>query len=167
MLIILRLLHIVGGVLWVGMFFLMMIFIMPAIQEAGPAGGTIVQGLQRRKLLVVMPVTAIVTLLSGLWLFWVVSRGFDPTYMRSPMGRMLGVGAASAIIAFVVGIAIYRPAMMRAAALAEQLSKASEAERTAGTSELARLRARTKLSGHAILGLLFLAVAAMSVARYL
>ena len=167
MLIILRLLHIVGGVLWVGMFFLMMIFIMPSIQEAGPAGGTIVQGLQRRKLLVVMPVIAIATLLSGLWLFWVVSNGFEPTYMRSAMGRTLGVGAASAILAFVLGIAIHRPAMLRTGALAETMAKASETERTAAAPELARLRARTKLSGHAILGLLFLAVAAMSVARYL
>jgi hypothetical protein len=83
------------------------------------------------------------------------------------MGRTLSVGGVSALLAFIVGIAIYRPTMLRTGALAEKLAKASEAERTAGTPELTRLRARTKMAGHAILGLLFLTVAAMAVARYL
>lgn len=167
MFMVLRVLHIVLGVLWVGMFFFMTFFLLPAMQEAGPGGAAVGAALQRRRLLSVMPLLAIVTLLSGGWLYWIVSDGFTLAYVHSTMGRTLAMGGVFAVMAFVIGITIYRPAMMRAAAIAASLASGSESERASRNAELSGLRARSKLSGHVIGGLLLLSVVAMAVGRYL
>ena len=166
MLITLRLLHIVLGVLWVGMVFLTTIFLIPSLYEAGPAAGAVMQALQRRRVMTVVPIIGLVTLLSGLALYWLVSDGFDPAYMRSTIGRTLGIGAAFAIAGFVVGIAVLRPATMKAGALAASLATANESDRPAISAEMMRLRSRAITSGRIVTLLLVLAVAMMAIARY-
>jgi hypothetical protein len=61
-----------------------------------------------------------------------------------------------------------RPAMMKAVALVQSLgSSATPEERQRVGAESQRLRARSAVSGKAVNHLLFFAVAAMAVARYL
>ena len=72
------------------------------------------------------------------------------------------------MVAFVLGIAMMRPAMARAAALADTLGSAnSEQERTARTAQIQRLRARVATVGWVVAQLLVFALDAMAVARYL
>lgn len=166
MIIALRLLHIVIGVLWVGMVFLTTIFLIPSLYESGPAAGTVMQALQRRRLLTAIPAMAVVTLLSGLALLYTVSDGFNTSYMRSSMGRTLSIGAAFAIVAWIVGVTVLRPSTMRAGELAASLATMSESERAAKGAELTKLRARAISSGRIVSALLVLAVAMMAIARY-
>jgi hypothetical protein len=167
MILTLRLLHIVSGVLWVGMVFLTTIFLIPALYESGPSGGPVMQALVRRRLLTVAPLLGVITLLSGGVLYGFVSGGFNTSYMRSTMGRTLGVGAAFAIAGYILGIAVLRPATMKAGALATSIATANENDRPAMSAELSRLRARAISSGRLVSALLVLAVAMMAIARYL
>ena len=65
--VVLRLIHIVGGVLWVGAVALMTSFVVPAVRSAGAQGGRVMQELmQRRRLPFYMNVVAGLTMLSGL-----------------------------------------------------------------------------------------------------
>src|SRR5688500_5509174 len=66
-LIVLRLIHIVGGVFWVGSALFTAFFLMPTLMQAGPsAAGPVMGGLQQRKLMVWLPVVAVLVMLSGL-----------------------------------------------------------------------------------------------------
>ena len=142
-------------------------FLGPAFQDAGPDGGKVAAALQRRGMMTVVPIVAIGTLLSGLLLLWIVSDHFSATYMRSPMGRTFSMGGGLAILAWLVGMIVMRPAMMQSATLMASLASAAEPERAAAQVRLGRLRARGAMAGKIVAALLVLAVAAMAVARYM
>lgn len=166
LLILLRLTHIVLGAAWVGMMVLNVGFLMPALQAAGPAAGAVMAELQRRKLMTVIPIIALLTILSGIGLMERVWGGMGGL-MASRPGTTLLVGAILALLAFVLGIGIMRPAMLRAGALAQQLAGLQNPEeRAARAAELDALRARATTVARLVTLLLVLAAAAMGVARY-
>jgi uncharacterized membrane protein len=163
----LRLLHIGLGVFWAGTAIFVATFLFPSIAEAGPDGAKVVAALTRRRFMQVLPAAAGLTILSGLYLYWRVSGGFQPSFMHSGMGMTLGLGAAAAIAAFVVGVAVMRPAMMRAGALAQSAAQAAPADRQAQLAEAQALRQRGVRAGQVVAVLVTLTVAAMALARYM
>jgi hypothetical protein len=54
----LRLVHIALGVFWAGTIFFFVMFLEPSVRAAGPDGARVMQGLQKRQFLNVMPVIA-------------------------------------------------------------------------------------------------------------
>lgn len=166
LLIILRLVHIGLGVFWVGTMVFNAFFLMPSMLEAGPDGMKVAAGLARRRFLDIMPPVAGLTILSGFWLYWKASLGFQPAYMRSSVGMTYGVGALAALIAFALGIVIMRPSMLKAAALSQAAASAAPEERVAKLAQAAALRHRGAETGKLIAVVLIVAVAAMAVGRY-
>lgn len=166
--IVLRLVHVLGAVLWVGMMFFTTFFLLPAVQETGPEGGKVMGAVQRRGILTIMPLLALGTILSGLWLYWRASLGFEPAYMRSRTGMAFGTGGALGIVAYLLGLAIVRPSMMRAMTIMQTLGSASsDEERQERMHEAQRLRNRSGVAGRTVAWMLLLAAALMAVARYL
>jgi hypothetical protein len=132
----------------------MVFFLTPAIAEAGPQeGGKLMAGLQRRRIMVVMPVIALLTIGSGLWLMMLLYGG-PANLAATRMGMALNLGATATILAFLIGIGFMRPAMMRAMV-------------TTDPAEAQRLRARGATLGRVIAWMLLFALGAMAVARYL
>jgi len=165
--VVLRLTHVVCGVLWVGFAVFAGLLLMPALQEVGPDGGKVVGALQRRGLMTIMPLLAFGTLIPGIWLYARDSAGFQPSFMSSSVGMTFGLGGLAALTAFVVGLVVVRPATERVAALMQDLAAAkTPQERDQRTAELQRQRTRATASGKAVALLLLLAAAAMAVARY-
>lgn len=161
-----RLLHIVLGAFWAGTLIFNALFLAPAIRDAGPDGAKVIAGLMRRRFLDVMPVVALLTILSGLWLYWHVSAGFQPAYMNSRIGATYGVGALASIVAFGIGVFVMRPAMLRAAALAQAAAQAAPSERETQLAAAQALRLRGVRAGRVVAALLAVAVAAMAIGRY-
>lgn len=162
-----RLLHIGLGVFWAGTVVFSAIFLFPSIADAGPDGAKVGAALMRRRFMQVMPAVAGLTILSGLYLYWKVSGGFEPSFMHSGMGMTLGFGAAAAIAAFVVGLVVMRPAMERAGALAQSAAQAAPAERQAQLAAAQAMRQRGVRAGQVVAVLVALAVSAMALARYM
>ena len=158
LMVILRWVHIVMGAMWIGFAAFGPMFLMPAIEEAGPDGGKVMAALAKKGLMNFMPMLAIATLVSGFWLYWIVSGGMDAAYMRSRMGMALGTGGTLATVAFLIGMAIVRPAMMQAAKLMQA---------GGDRAEIQRMRARAATANRVVAMFLILAVSAMAVARYL
>lgn len=166
--VILRLIHVVCGALWVGFVVFASFMLMPSMQEAGPAGGPVMAALQKRGLTTIPPILAILTLLSGLTLYGLFTGGFTPGIMTTPVGAAYGLGGTLAVLAFVFGMAVLRPAMIRMSTLAPQVAASTdEAERGRLAAELAALRKRAGTSSRAVAWMLILATALMAVARYL
>jgi hypothetical protein len=166
--VVLRLVHIVAGAVWVGIAVFVAFFLGPAIQDAGTDGGKVMAALQRRGFMIVLPVLALATILSGVWLYWRASAGFHPDYVSSRPGLTFAVGAVAALAAFALGVTVMRGSMLRAGSLAQALGEATtEAARAERLLEIQRLRARGALAGRWVALLLLVAAAAMAVARYL
>jgi hypothetical protein len=164
----LRLVHIVLGAFWVGTLIFFALFLVPSVRDVGPDGAKVMAALQRRRFLDVMPAVAILTILSGIWLYWRLSAGFSSAWVSSPSGLALGFGGVLAVVAFLIGIGIMRPAALRAAALAQQAATAPEGqERSAQLAIVQQLRGRSVTAGRVVATLLALATALMAVARYL
>ena len=153
LMLVLRLIHVVGGAMWVGMMAFMVFFLTPALAEAGPESGKVMAALQRQRIMIIMPVIALLTIASGVWLM-IRTYGGPGNLAGSRMGIALNVGATAAILSFLIGIIFMRPAMMRATT-------------TTDPAEAQRLRARGAMLGRLVARLLMLALGAMAVARYL
>ena len=83
----LRAIHIVGGVLWVGGVVLLTFFLLPATQALGPAAQPVMQFIMgRRKLSIYLMVLGILTTLAGLLLMARNVSNTNGAWARSPMG---------------------------------------------------------------------------------
>lgn len=165
--IILRLIHVLCGAAWLGFVVFATFVLMPAAQDVGPPAGPVMAALQKRGMTAIPPVLALLTLASGLALYWQFTGGFTAGIITSPVGAAFGLGGLLAFLGFGLGMAILRPAMIRIGALTPQLASAGEAERAAMMSEIASLRARSRASSRIVAAILILATALMAVARYL
>ena len=161
-----RILHIGLGVFWAGAMIFNAAFLTPSMRDAGPDAAKVSAGLMRRGFLNVMPIVAIITLISGLYLYWRMSGGFAIAYITSPMGLMYGLGGIAALIAFILGVGIMRPSMLRAASLAQAATAGDPETREAALSTVGALRARAAAVGQVVAWLLGAATIAMAVARY-
>jgi len=161
-----RIMHVGLGVFWAGTLIFMATFLMPSIRDAGPDGAKVAAGLMRRRLLDVMPVVAILTIISGFYLYGRVSNGFSPAYMGSINGMTFGVGAVAGLIALGLGVGIMRPSALRAAAVTQGAAQATGEERDRALQLAAALRARSAYFGRVIAWFLAIAVIAMSIGRY-
>jgi uncharacterized membrane protein len=166
-LITLRLIHVLCGIFWVGAGLYSTLFIVPAMAKAGPAAGPIMEELGRRKLFTVMPLAAVLTMLTGLRLLWIVSGGFAPSYFGSPSGATFAIAGALAIIGFFFGMFVLRPGQMKMGALAAQIGAASAEQKPALQAELEKVRKASAIGTAAAMVMLVLSVVGMAIARYL
>lgn len=166
--IVLRIIHIVGGMFWIGATMFMTFFLAPTLASMGPAAGPVMGGLAKRKLMTVLPIVAILTVLSGIRLMMIASAGFQAAYFQSPVGRTFAWAGTLAIVAFVFGMLVSRPAMMKAGRLSAELSAApDDATRARLAGEIDAARRRGTIAGSIVLAMLILAVVGMAVARYM
>ena len=162
-----RVLHVVCSVFWAGTLTFNAIFLAPSVREAGPDGAKVMAGLMKRRFLDVMPVVALVSILSGTYLYWHASAGFTSAYMRSSVGMAYGTGMVAAIIGFLIGVGVLRPAMLRMGPLAHAAASSAPAEKEKMMAELLGLRMRAATAGQVVAWLLGSTTVVMAVARYL
>jgi uncharacterized membrane protein len=163
---VLRVIHILGGIFWVGSGLFTAIFLMPALGASGPAAGQVMAGLQRRRLFTVLPIAALLTVVSGLRLMWITSAGFTPAYFASGPGRTFAWSGAAAIIAFLVSFALARPVAVRAMKLSASLGTAPDSRRGAITTQLEGLRRVATIASMVAVSLGVVAATGMALARY-
>jgi uncharacterized membrane protein len=151
-----RVLHILGGVIWAGSMFALSFAIIPIGASHADAGAGRWSGLVARRLGPASGIAALVTVLSGIYLFATLHSGDT-----SAAGVVLGSGAVAAVLSFLVGALIGRPAGMQMAKLQGETSKSA-----ADMAQLATLGRRAALSSRVSGMLLGLAVLSMAVFRY-
>lgn len=165
-LLVLRLVHVLGGIFWVGGMMYMTFFLGPALAQAGPAAAPVMAGLQQRKALVWFPVIAVITILAGIRLMMISSLGFQSAYFASTSGKVYLISGLASVIALVLGLAVVRPGMQRMAGIAARLATADEAERATLQAEVARLRSSGAMMQRVVTWLLIGAAVGMAVGRY-
>lgn len=157
----LRVIHVVGGVLWVGGLMIVTFFLLPASRSLGPAALPMLQDIMgRRKLPVYLMSVAIATTVAGILLMLRNISLSDGAWARSPMGIGISVGAGAAIVALVIGMTVTAPA-------AKRLGVPPKPGATPLTDEeRGRLMRRTAIGGRIVLVLLAISALTMATARY-
>ena len=158
--IVLRFLHVFGGAIWVGMMAFQIFFLGPSLAEAGPSAGQVMAALMKRRIPVIMPAIAVIVILSGFMLFQRLSGGNMKALMATPMGQAFAWGGAIALIAFLIGVVVMRPLMMKS-------MKLMQAGNPANAPEVQKLQARASTLGKVVSYMLLVTLGLMAVARYL
>ena len=97
-------LHVLAAALWAGSALFMTLFILPTVARSGAQGGAFMQLLlATNHFPVALGIAGATTILSGFGMFWIISGGFSPSFMRTPAGTMLSIGALCGILAAVMG----------------------------------------------------------------
>ena len=164
--IILRLLHIGFGLFWAGSVLFFALFLMPSLKVAGPDGAKFMQALGRSGYPIAAMISAIITILSGFLLIWKLSAGFNAMWFQSWYARVLTTGASMAFIAFIIGFTINRPAATKMNKISMAITKQGTPPTPDQLNEMMALRKKIFTGTNYIAILLVLAIAGMSVFRY-
>jgi len=162
----LRVLHILVAALWIGAAAVLAWVVMPALRDAEPAGGRMTSSLHRRKLHAFMAASSVLTVLSGLWLYWVLTSGLSSGIVLSRAGLIFGVGGLCGLLALILGGSVIGPGFARAVALTEQSAALPEAERAGHAQRIAALQQRVTLATRIDLGLIVVALVLMASGHY-
>ena len=160
----LRIVHIVGGVIWVGGTLTMAFFIAPTVGATAEAGQKFIGHLMGNlKFSNRMSAAAGITILAGFILYWIDSDGFTSAWMSSGAGRGFGIGAAFALIGFILGTLVGRTTQAMAALGAQFQGKPSPAQ----LAQMQSLRKRQASYANSSAAMLIIALVFMAIARYL
>ncbi|MFN8412383.1 MAG: hypothetical protein U0Z26_08345 [Anaerolineales bacterium] len=160
----LRIIHIVGGVFWVGAALTMTLYIVPTIRATGEAGQKFMgQFMGKTNFTAVITTASILNILAGFILYGITSNWFTSAWSRTGPGMGFGIGAGFALIGWVFGILIGR-GNGQMAKLGAQIQGKPTAEQLASIQTLQKnLGLYSKINGTALI----IAVIFMSIARYL
>jgi uncharacterized membrane protein len=164
--IILRLIHILAGIFWVGTALLVAAFLVPTMRETGREGGRVIQHLMvQRRLQLFIVITMALTILSGITMYARWAAATHGSWAGTVPGIAYGIGGAAAILGALAGGLISAAAGRRLGEIGQGIgSGVPSAEQQA---EMAKLQTRIALGTKLSAALLVVAAGAMSIARYL
>jgi hypothetical protein len=161
--IVLRLLHILGGVLWIGTALLNTFFLSPTAAATGDAGQKFMAHLVgQARLSARITLASYLTVISGAALYWIDSQGFTSAWQSSGPGIGFGLGALAGFVGFGFGQIVAKSAST-IARIVGQIQGAPTPEQAAA---LAQARARMTSCGRISTAVLILSLALMATARY-
>lgn len=165
--IVLRLVHILAGIFWVGSIFLLVAFLAPAARASGPDAGRFMQQLMlRQRLSASLVVAMLLTVLSGIAMYARLASATHGAWAGSRPGIVFGFGGLAAILGGIVGGMISGPTARKMVALGQEAAEGGGLSPDQ-QAEMARLQARSAVGSRLTAGLLAVAATAMAVARYL
>ena len=160
-LIVLRLVHIVAGIIWGGGALIMEFFISRSVAATGEAGKQFMQDLMNRlRMHRFMTAMAILTILAGTLLYWHDSNGFTSAWMKGGAGTGFTIGAVFGLIAFIFG-AIFGANNAKLGEIGAQIQgKPTEEQLTQIQAIQKRIKTVSPIHTYSmILAMLFMAVA--------
>jgi len=163
----LRAAHVLLAATWVGATVFTSILLMPVIEGSGPIGSQIMQNLEKKGMTAFFAAMGGTTVLTGIYLYWHFTGGFDPEVSRTHAGMAFGIGGVCGLLAVIIGGSVIGRSSRKMLGLMEQLPKASDAQKAAIMQEAATLRGRMKTFGSLVLLLQIIALLTMAVGHYI
>jgi hypothetical protein len=167
LMLVLRIAHIGGAVLWAGGAVMFLGYVAPTTTALGPRGEAVMQDLLRpRRLPAYFAIVSTITIVAGAALYWRDTGGLMPSAVSSTFGLVFGLGGLAGGFAWIVAVVIIPRAVGRIQDAATELRAAGD---TPSADQLHHLRAaqdRLRRTGWVLLTLLAIAVVMMSIGRY-
>ena len=167
-LLIVRVVHIGSAMIWFGGAIIGSFLLQPTAQALGQAGQPFMEHLmKRRRMGVLFPVVAGLTILSGAALYWRDSGGLQVAWITTGPGLAFTIGGLAAIVSFVGGLALVGPSIAEQTAVQAELAGGNGVPTEDQRRRLGRADRRMQLANRFDLPLLVLAALTMAVGRYL
>jgi uncharacterized membrane protein len=164
--ILLRALHVVGGVLWAGGSFFFALFLEPTATSAGPEGGRFVQRLVGGPYPRAMAAAGMLSVVAGIWLFWLDSGGFQAEFLGSRFGVVLSIGGLCGLLAAVVGLGLQGRNAARMQAIVTAMQGQAGGPSAEQLAQLQAVQRKLRNGGRTAALLLAITVLCMAIARY-
>lgn len=104
-LIVLRLVHVVSSVCWVGGGFITFLFVGPTAKELEPEGMQFLSHMTgKRRFNMFMIINSTLTVLSGALLLWYATSGDLSSYMKTGPGLGFALGSLAGVVVYFVGM---------------------------------------------------------------
>ena len=163
-----RVVHVVLAGAWLGAVMLGSLFLGPAIQDLGPAGPPVIAALVRRGAVAYLASIGGMTIVTGFYLFWRFTGGFDPAVSGSRAGIAFSIGALTGFIALILAGRMVGGSAKKLSVLnAQAAATADGSARAALTTTMDNLRARMRTYGRIVLVLLLISMATMALGHYI
>lgn len=163
LIIVLRLVHIVSGVFWVGSAMMSAFFIAPAVAATGAAGQQMMgHMITKGRMSVRITIAAVVTVLAGASLYWIDSRGLTSPWTSSGPGWGFGIGALLALVGLGLGMQVGVNAKKLGTVAAAAQGKPSPDQ----LAEMQAAQKRMSFYSNISTAALILALVCMATARY-
>jgi len=162
-----RIIHIFAGVFWAGTSFFMLSFVSPTVIATGAEGQKFMQQLAfRTRFTTAMMGVAILTVLSGLVMYWQIFN-FRLSALSSGYGLMLTLGAIAGFIGLLTGYFLQNRTTGKMKAVSESIAASGGPPTPEQQTEMKSL-AETVTRGSQITSvLLALSLLGMSIAQYM
>ena len=159
--------HVLVAALWIGASVFASALLMPAVDASGRSGGQVLDRLMRRGFDVYMTAVGITTVLSGIYLFWRFTGGFDLSVSTSHAGLVFGIGGVAGVLAGVVGGGVVgRSSKKLRSIVTTSITVADDGVHRALLGEIDALKQRMKFGSQAVVVLQTIALVCMSVGHY-
>jgi uncharacterized membrane protein len=163
-LLVLRFVHVLSGVFWVGGALIMNFFIGPTIGATAQAGKQFAGHLMlKTRFAMAMTIAAILTVLAGGFLYWRDSQGFTSKWMSAGSGIGFGIGGVAALIGFIFGI-MFAQLNLKMSLIGSQIKGEPTPEQLA---QLQNIQKQLKIVAPINVIALIIAAIFMSISRYL
>lgn len=167
-LIVARIVHVGSAMIWFGGAIIGSFFLAPTAAALGKDGAAFMDHLMRRRRMgVLFPVVATLTVLAGAALYWRASGGLQAAWISSPPGLAYTIGGVAAIVSLVGGFILVGPGIATQTAVRQELASGDGVPSESQRERLAWADRRMRLAGRIDLPLLVLAALTMAVGRYL
>lgn len=167
-LILLRWLHILAGVYWVGTTFFLAGFIEPTMRATSPESSKVMQHLiGKTRHITMMSIAAGTTVAAGVLLYWRVSSGLNNDWLTSGTGIGITVGAVAGLIAFIIGFAVMGRSSNKLGALSMAIQSQGSPPSQEQLAEIEQLQGNLRTGGQVNAVFMAIAVTGMSIAQYL
>lgn len=163
-----RLLHVLLAAVWLGGLALLVLFVLPADKEAGPAAAPLVGAIARRGLNAFMGAVGGITVLTGIYLYWRYTGGFAPELSATRSAMVFGAGGIAGIVAVILGGVLVARNIARMDERGGRAMTLPEGpERTALLAESAAAGDRALSGGRLVLALQAIALGCMAIGHYI
>src|SRR5262245_24566268 len=119
----LRAAHVLLAAVWVGATVFTSMLLMPVIEGSGPIGGQLMQNLEKKGMTPFFAALGGTTVLTGIYLYWHFTGGFDPTVSSSHAGMAFGIGGVAGILRVVLRGTVVGPSSREALSVTAGVAK--------------------------------------------
>jgi hypothetical protein len=162
-----RVVHVLFAAVWIGSTVFTALLLAPTAEHAGPSGGQVMAGLDRRGIHTYMAILAGTTVLTGVYLIWRFTGGFDAGVAATHAGIAFGTGGVAGVLALIVGGGVVgRNAKETVVIMGRTAGMPDGPAKVSLVQQAAAARRRTKIGSKVVLVLQAIALVLMTVGHY-
>lgn len=167
LMVVLRLVHILSGVFWVGTIWYFALFFLPRVKTFGQDTGRVMQSITGPPFPMYMAVLAVLVPLSGIIMYWKDSAGFGRTWIATTPGIVLTIAGILGIAAALIGLLESLPVTQRMAQVGREVAASGKPPAPTVMQTMQALSAKLERALYRMAYLMLFAVIGMATFRYL